>query len=613
MGNKAVPSIKWTRERHKPFKGSSKSKSSKKGRTAKESCQKHSAKAELSKVDRKNASKVVQRHKKDVLFKQRQLNSLVKPVITILAISEKITMPILDLFAAKIIFFPHGSFIPSILDAVQVSDILLLATSPTDPSDEWSEAVQFSIRLQGSPSSVAILVAGEDLNVDPTQIISEWAAYLSDRYTGSVSERKKNVFILPSQKPQLEAFALNAERRGLSRPHNRKRNPPPYLLIESSLFDAENRSMTFNGIVRGTRSFSADDAIVLPGISYPFSKWKISSNCIDSDTFSLSSRVFERCSCHETMQEEQTLSMLPHSIGSPGFSKSVSRKDKSAGEGISDYQSAWLCEDEESFDSCGDDEMQIEHEEKHIDPSSNHNQMEDEKEIEDHFDDESSDIITVPQDILAKDFLSEGISEKQSKVIFSVKLASSTPLSNVDGILSNCLNVQIGPWKSTVKASYTTEHRSYAGGLPFSYHRLLRSIPKYQSFFVHIETPGAESGVPLDVSSCYLPVIIYGENGLPIATGDIISKSRIPIALLQRVTLVGYPYKIHQKSAVIRGMFHSAEDVEYFSPIEIVGKADNQKGYIKESLGTHGLMKVSFNRTIARQEPVFMHVYKKVE
>ena len=205
------------------------------------------------------------------------------------------------------------------------------------------------------------------------------------------------------------------------------------------------------------------------------------------------------------------------------------------------------------------------------------------------------------------------MSTKRSKVVvFSATLTSSTPSSISENMLPNHLNVQIGPWRSKVRANYAMEHKSYAGGDVFVYHLLLRAIPKQQPFSIHVETPGVEFGIPLDISSFLPSVLVYDETWLPIVVGKITPRSGDSIPLLRRVTLEGYPYKIHQKSAVIRGMFHSAEDVEYFSPIEIVGKTPHQKGYIKESLGTHGLMKVSFNRTIPKQEPIFMHIYKKM-
>ena len=411
-GKKASPNVKWNRERHKPFKGSSKSKASKKGRMAKESFQKKPTKAELSKVDRKNASKIAQRHKKETLLKQRELNALVKPVVTILALSKGNHGLTLDAEVAKVNFFLHGSFIPNILDAIRASDVLLLLVAPTEPSDEWSENVQFSIRFQGCPPSVAIILQDEIVAFDQNRAINEWATYLSDRYSGSVMERKKHVFIFPMQKPELGVFISNAERRNVSRSSyatGSRKNALSCFVIESFFFNAENQSATFNGFIRGGRGFSANDAIIVPGISKPFHKWRISSDCAEMNN-GISSTSWEACSCCDVQEEQHQMANLSF-IKTPSLAHPTSQKSNVNIERISDYQSMWLCEEDEEnedlFDTNNAMEFEQEEQESACTLSSNHQQMDDAKEVEDQFDDESGDIISLPPNVLAKDFLSE--------------------------------------------------------------------------------------------------------------------------------------------------------------------------------------------------------------
>lgn len=81
--------------------------------------------------------------------------------------------------------------------------------------------------------------------------------------------------------------------------------------------------------------------------------------------------------------------------------------------------------------------------------------------------------------------------------------------------------------------------------------------------------------------------------------------------LLKRIVLTGYPFKIKKKHAVVRYMFFNPEDVVYFKKNEVYTKK-GLKGKIKESLGTHGLMKTQFNGFIKQNDTVCMNLYKRV-
>lgn len=86
------------------------------------------------------------------------------------------------------------------------------------------------------------------------------------------------------------------------------------------------------------------------------------------------------------------------------------------------------------------------------------------------------------------------------------------------------------------------------------------------------------------------------------------SNSRI---IAKRVILTGHPYKIHKKLVTIRYMFFNTEDVAWFKALPLWTKRGRQ-GFVKESLGTHGYFKATFDGKINPMDSVGVSLYKRV-
>jgi pre-rRNA-processing protein TSR1 len=108
------------------------------------------------------------------------------------------------------------------------------------------------------------------------------------------------------------------------------------------------------------------------------------------------------------------------------------------------------------------------------------------------------------------------------------------------------------------------------------------------------------------------PVLLFkrSEEGEILAITGVLSSIDPSKCIIKRIVLSGHPFKINRKSAVVRFMFFSPEDVNHFKNIPIYTKSGKQ-GQIISSLGTHGYMKCLFDRP-PQQEPVCMSLYKRV-
>jgi pre-rRNA-processing protein TSR1 len=100
-----------------------------------------------------------------------------------------------------------------------------------------------------------------------------------------------------------------------------------------------------------------------------------------------------------------------------------------------------------------------------------------------------------------------------------------------------------------------------------------------------------------------LPLALIGTGtSLPPSSSRVIAK---------RIILTGHPYKIHKKLVTIRYMFFNREDVEWFKALQLWTKR-GRSGFIKESLGTHGYFKATFDGKINPQDSVGVSLYKRM-
>lgn len=95
-----------------------------------------------------------------------------------------------------------------------------------------------------------------------------------------------------------------------------------------------------------------------------------------------------------------------------------------------------------------------------------------------------------------------------------------------------------------------------------------------------------------------------------VATGTSLPPSSNRV-VAKRIILTGHPYKIHKKLVTIRYMFFNREDVEWFKALQLWTRR-GRSGYIKESLGTHGYFKATFDGKINPQDSVGVSLYKRV-
>ncbi|EGG15656.1 hypothetical protein DFA_10498 [Cavenderia fasciculata] len=109
------------------------------------------------------------------------------------------------------------------------------------------------------------------------------------------------------------------------------------------------------------------------------------------------------------------------------------------------------------------------------------------------------------------------------------------------------------------------------------------------------------------------PLVVFSDSSCSelVATGRLVSVNPDRI-IAKRILLTGRIAKaISRKFAVVRDMFYFPEDIDWFKKVELFTKM-GRVGHIRESLGTHGYMKCTFDGTMHQQDTICMSLYKRV-
>lgn len=109
------------------------------------------------------------------------------------------------------------------------------------------------------------------------------------------------------------------------------------------------------------------------------------------------------------------------------------------------------------------------------------------------------------------------------------------------------------------------------------------------------------------------PALFFRENGGAIemvGQGTFLNCDHKRVAA-ERVVLTGHPVKIHKRLVTVRYMFFNADDINWFKAVPLFTKS-GRSGFIKESLGTHGYFKCTFDGKLSAQDVVAMALYRRV-
>lgn len=184
---------------------------------------------------------------------------------------------------------------------------------------------------------------------------------------------------------------------------------------------------------------------------------------------------------------------------------------------------------------------------------------------------------------------------KQAVVNFS--LTPSTEYIGPPIKAKDTLVVQVGPRRMIINPLF-----SQAGGTGRN------NVAKFERFLAPGRTSVATVVGPVMWGS--VPAVFWRqtEGGLElVGSGSFVNVDQARV-VAKRVVLTGHPFKIHKKLVTVRYMFFNAEDVAWFKAIPLFTKR-GRSGFVKESLGTHGYFKATFDGKINPQDAVAISEY----
>lgn len=135
---------------------------------------------------------------------------------------------------------------------------------------------------------------------------------------------------------------------------------------------------------------------------------------------------------------------------------------------------------------------------------------------------------------------------------------------------------------------------------------------KMERFLLPDHFSMASAYAPITFLPC--PLLLFKEtldgNLVLVATGNLASVDPDRI-ILKKVILTGIPVRVRKRFAVVKHLFYDTQDVRWFKPAELVTKR-GLRGHIREPVGTHGLLKASFNGPITQNDTVMLILYKRM-
>ncbi|KAH8687193.1 putative ribosome biogenesis protein tsr1 like protein [Tricladium varicosporioides] len=190
---------------------------------------------------------------------------------------------------------------------------------------------------------------------------------------------------------------------------------------------------------------------------------------------------------------------------------------------------------------------------------------------------------------------------KRAVVNFNFNLSSdfTAPVKSKEEIIMQC-----GPRRFVINPIF-----SEGGNTSNDVHKFDRFLHPGRSAIATFIAPMTWGSVP----ALFFKLTNEEASGSPLTllgTGTSLppSSSRV---VAKRIILTGHPYKIHKRLVTIRYMFFNREDVEWFKALQLWTKR-GRSGFIKESLGTHGYFKATFDGKINPQDSVGVSLYKRM-
>jgi pre-rRNA-processing protein TSR1 len=121
-------------------------------------------------------------------------------------------------------------------------------------------------------------------------------------------------------------------------------------------------------------------------------------------------------------------------------------------------------------------------------------------------------------------------------------------------------------------------------------------VPKFNRYLHPSRTAIASFIAPLTWSS--IPALFFKRNNSTSELQLVGTSTSLPPSqshvIAKRIILTGHPFKIHKRVVTMRYMFFNTEDVAWFKALQLWTRR-GRSGFIKESLGTHGYFKATFD------------------